>query len=76
MVAGMIEEGETIEAVARRGGDGRSGAIVGRTDRSSVTASREGTNERSSILVGEVDATTAAGIHGLADEAKIFGFMW
>ncbi|MCM4288544.1 hypothetical protein MMS63_28635, partial [Escherichia coli] len=31
-------------------------------------ASPGGTSERSSIMVGEVDATTASGIHGLADE--------
>ena len=34
----------------------------------SFLASPGGTSERSSIMVGEVDATTASGIHGLADE--------
>ena len=34
----------------------------------SYLASPGGTSERLSILVGEVDATTAEGIHGLADE--------
>ena len=34
----------------------------------SYLASPGGTTERSSIMVGEVDATTAKGIHGLADE--------
>ena len=34
----------------------------------SYLASPGGTSERLSILVGEVDATTASGIHGLADE--------
>ncbi|EAT8153830.1 ADP-ribose diphosphatase [Salmonella enterica] len=69
MVAGMIEEGETIEAVARREAMEEAGLTVGRTRPViSYLASLGGTSERSSILVGEVDATTAAGIHGLADE--------
>jgi nudix-type nucleoside diphosphatase (YffH/AdpP family) len=34
----------------------------------SYLASPGGTSERLSIMVGEVDATTAEGIHGLADE--------
>jgi ADP-ribose pyrophosphatase len=34
----------------------------------SYLASPGGTSERLSIMVGEVDATTAKGIHGLADE--------
>ncbi len=68
MVAGMIEEGETIEAVARREAMEEAGLTVGRT-RPVISYRRVGgTSERSSILVGEVDATTAAGIHGLADE--------
>lgn len=54
MVAGMIEE---------------AGLIVKRTKPVlSFLASPGGTSERSSIMVGEVDATTASGIHGLADE--------
>lgn len=43
--------------------------MVGRTKPVlSYLASPGGTTERSSIMVGEVDATTAEGIHGLADE--------
>ena len=57
MVAGMIEEGESVEDVARREAIEEAGLIVKRTK-----------PERSSIMVGEVDATTASGIHGLADE--------
>ena len=51
MVAGMIEEGESVEDVARREAIEEAGLIVKRTK-----------------PVGEVDATTASGIHGLADE--------
>ncbi|HAS1184317.1 TPA: ADP-ribose diphosphatase [Enterobacter cloacae] len=69
MVAGMIEEGESVENVARREALEEAGLIVGRTKPVlSYLASPGGTSERLSIMVGEVDATTADGIHGLADE--------
>ena len=69
MVAGMIEEGESVEDVARREALEEAGLVVGRTKPVlSYLASPGGTTERSSIMVGEVDATTAKGIHGLADE--------
>lgn len=69
MVAGMIEEGESVENVARREALEEAGLVVGRTKPVlSYLASPGGTSERLSIMVGEVDATTAEGIHGLADE--------
>ena len=69
MVAGMIEEGVTVEDVARREALEEAGLVVGRTKPVlSYLASPGGTSERLSIMVGEVDATTAEGIHGLADE--------
>jgi ADP-ribose pyrophosphatase len=69
MVAGMIEEGESVEDIARREALEEAGLVVGRTKLVlSYLASPGGTSERLSIMVGEVDATTAEGIHGLADE--------
>ena len=69
MVAGMIEEGETVEDVARREAQEEAGLNVGRVKEClSYLASPGGTSERLTIMVGEVDATTAKGIHGLAEE--------
>ncbi|MFB5745337.1 ADP-ribose diphosphatase [Cedecea sp. S5-13] len=69
MVAGMIEEGESVEDVARREAVEEAGLVVGRTKPVlSYLASPGGTSERLSILVGEVDATKAKGIHGLVEE--------
>ncbi|WEP44646.1 ADP-ribose diphosphatase [Cronobacter dublinensis subsp. infanticibi] len=69
LVAGMIEPGETVEEVARREAMEEAGLDVGRVKIfMSYLASPGGTSERLSLLVGEVDATTAQGIHGLADE--------
>ncbi|MDI9302218.1 ADP-ribose diphosphatase [Cronobacter sakazakii] len=69
LVAGMIEPGETVEEVARREAMEETGLSVGRVKKfMSYLASPGGTSERLSLMVGEVDATTAQGIHGLADE--------
>lgn len=69
LVAGMIEDGETVDDVARREAMEEAGIVVKRTKPVlSYLASPGGTSEHSSIMVGEVDATTANGIHGLADE--------
>lgn len=69
LVAGMIEEGESVEDVARREAVEEAGLVVGRIKPViNYLASPGGTSERLSILVGEVDATNAQGIHGLADE--------
>jgi len=69
LVAGIIEEGETVEDVARREAVEEAGLEVGRVKKfMSYLASPGGTSERLSLLVGEVDATEAKGIHGLVDE--------
>jgi ADP-ribose pyrophosphatase len=69
LVAGMVEEGETDEDVARREAQEEAGIEVGRCKRVlSYLASPGGTSERLFVMVGEVDATKASGIHGLAQE--------
>ncbi|AVJ19357.1 ADP-ribose diphosphatase [Serratia rhizosphaerae] len=69
MVAGMIEDGESVEDVCRREAEEEAGVAVGRCKPVlSYLASPGGTSERLSIMVGEVDAATAEGIHGLSEE--------
>lgn len=69
MVAGMIETGESVEDVCRREAQEEAGVEVGRCKPVlSYLASPGGTSERLSIMVGEVDARTAEGIHGLEEE--------
>ena len=69
MVAGMIEPGESPEEVVRREAQEEAGLNVGRTQPVlSYLASPGGTSERLSIFVGEVDASAAHGVHGLAEE--------
>ncbi|EHD23417.1 MULTISPECIES: ADP-ribose diphosphatase [Brenneria] len=69
LVAGMIEPGESLEQVARREAQEEAGLVVGRCRPIvSYLASPGGTSERLTVMVGEVDARTAAGIHGLAEE--------
>ena len=61
MVAGMIEEGESVEDVARREAMEEAGIEVKRTKPVlSFLASPGGTSERSSIMVGEVEIGRAS----------------
>lgn len=69
LVAGMIEPGESIEDVARRESEEEAGLDVKRCKPVlSYLVSPGGTSERISIMVGEVDSTTAKGLHGLPEE--------
>lgn len=69
LVAGMIEPGESREEVARREAQEEAGIEVKRCrPMLSYLASPGGTSERLFIMAGEVDAGTAQGIHGLAEE--------
>ncbi|MBM7343390.1 ADP-ribose diphosphatase [Pantoea coffeiphila] len=69
LVAGMIEEGETPEEVARREAVEEAGLTAGRTKPiSNYLSSAGGTTERLIVYVGEVDASVAKGNHGLEEE--------
>ncbi|OTA17597.1 ADP-ribose diphosphatase [Xenorhabdus vietnamensis] len=69
VIAGMIEEGENAEQVVRREAVEEAGIEVKRCQPAlSYLSSPGGTTERMNIFVGEVDASTASGIHGLEGE--------
>ncbi|MWN89301.1 ADP-ribose diphosphatase [Gilliamella sp. Pra-s65] len=70
LIAGMMDhENESYEDVARREAMEEAGVTVGRCKPIiSYLASPGGLTERLHILVGEVDSSTAKGIHGLAEE--------
>lgn len=71
LIAGMIEEGENVEEVARREAFEEAGVDVKRCKPVlSYLVSPGGTSERISIMVGEVDSNAAQGIHGLAEEGE------
>ncbi|HAU5009800.1 ADP-ribose diphosphatase [Proteus mirabilis] len=69
VIAGMVEEGESPEEVVRREATEEAGITIGRCKSIvSYLSSPGGASERMYVYVGEVDATTATGIHGLACE--------
>ncbi|PHM48605.1 ADP-ribose diphosphatase [Xenorhabdus miraniensis] len=69
VIAGMIEEGEEAEQVVRREAVEEAGIDVKRCQPAlSYLSSPGGTTERMHIFVGEVDASTASGVHGLEGE--------
>ncbi|HEK0327472.1 TPA: ADP-ribose diphosphatase [Proteus mirabilis] len=69
VIAGMVEEGESPEEVVRREATEEARITIGRCKPIvSYLSSPGGTSERMYVYVGEVDATTATGIHGLACE--------
>lgn len=69
VIAGMVEKGESPEEVVKREAQEEAGINVGRCEPIiSYLSSPGGTSERMHVYVGEVDATTAKGIHGLASE--------
>ena len=71
IVAGIIEPGETGEAVARREAQEEAGLHLGRLDPiANVLISPGGTSESVAIFCGEANAGTAEGIHGLHAEGE------
>ena len=70
-VAGMVDEGETSEAAARREVREETGCEVGRMEYVGAYLSSPGiSDEMVTIYVGEVDAARAGGVHGHVDEGE------
>jgi ADP-ribose pyrophosphatase len=71
IVAGMVEEGESEEEVARRESEEEAGCRVGRMEFiARYWVSPGGTSETIALYCAEVDATRAGGVHGLAQEGE------
>lgn len=71
IVAGMIEAGETPEAVARREAVEEIGCAIGElVSICDYHVSPGGTSERIHLFCGRVDAARAGGLHGVADEGE------
>ncbi len=69
LVAGIVEEGEAPEAVARREADEEAGLDVAEVEFvCRYQVSPGGNTEEVLIYCGRVDAARAGGIHGLASE--------
>lgn len=71
IVAGIIDAGETVESVVRREAVEEAGIDVGRLEKlTSFYPSSGGCSEKLDVFVGQVDASTASGVHGLDYEGE------
>ena len=71
IVAGVIEEGEEPDAVARREMQEETGCSLAALEPiGKYLASPGGTSESVMLYLGRVDSRTAKGVHGLHDEAE------
>lgn len=71
VIAGVIDEGETIHDVCCREAEEEAGIQLHNvTNAMSYLASPGGTTERIHIFMATTDSTTASGIHGLDHEAE------
>ncbi len=69
VVAGMVEEGEGEESVARRETEEEAGCTVGKLEFiARYWVSPGGTSETMVLYCGEVDSSAAGGVHGLDHE--------
>lgn len=71
IIAGIIDEGETLESVCHREAKEEAGIELEHLTKAlSYLASPGGTTERIHIFMACVDSTQAEGIHGLEDESE------
>lgn len=69
IIAGMNDQDESSEAVVRREAMEEAGVLVGEVEAiSHYYASSGGCSETIDVFVGQIDATTASGVHGLDSE--------
>lgn len=70
LIAGMMDhDNESTEEVARREAMEEAGIVIGQCKPIiSYLASPGGLTEQLHILIGQVDSSTAKGVHGLAEE--------
>lgn len=71
VVAGIVEDGESFEEVCYREAQEEAGVVITRLMKmNSYLASPGACTERIHVYLGEVDASSAGGIHGLDSEAE------
>lgn len=71
LVAGMVEEGEEAEDVARREAEEESGAVVRELEFiANYYCSAGGTTETTAVFYAEIDASEVDGVHGLDGESE------
>ena len=71
LVAGMVEDGEEVEDVARREAEEESGAVVGELEFiANYYSSVGGTTETTAVFYAEIDASDVNGVHGLEGESE------
>jgi len=69
LVAGVIEEGEKPEDVARREAEEESGAEVGEMEFiANYYCSAGGTTETTAVFYAQIDASGVSGVHGVEGE--------
>ncbi|MCU7553025.1 ADP-ribose diphosphatase [Alteromonas sp. ASW11-19] len=71
IIAGIIDTGETPEAVCHRESEEEAGITLSHLTRAcSYLSSPGGTTERLHVFMAKTDATTAEGVHGLDNESE------
>ncbi|MFQ5973886.1 MAG: NUDIX domain-containing protein [Alphaproteobacteria bacterium] len=71
VVAGIVEAGETPEGVVRREAVEEAGVTIRRLERIGMSiVSPGGSSETLTLFCGEVDASGAGGVHGVAHEGE------